>query len=74
MNFSKIQQNLYRNKLTFLLREYLEKLQFELDRYIPKNVELNKYSWVKNPFEITPHEDGDNIYGFQDTLLGPQAN
>lgn len=35
----------------FNLQEHLEKLQFELDWYLShKYVELNKSSWVRNPF------------------------
>ncbi|XP_015372935.1 PREDICTED: protein FAM200A-like [Diuraphis noxia] len=33
------------NDLKLLLQAYLDKLQLELDRYIPENVELSKYSW-----------------------------
>jgi hypothetical protein len=50
----------------------LDKLQLELDRYIPENVELSKYSWVRNPFEV--HEVGEDICGFQEELIHLQAN
>jgi len=52
----------------------LDKLQIELDRYIPENVELSKYSWVKNPFEISVHEVVEDICGFQEELLDLQAS
>ncbi|KAL4111928.1 hypothetical protein QTP88_015794 [Uroleucon formosanum] len=62
------------NDLRLLLQEYLDKLQIELDRYIPENVELSKYSWVRNPFEISVHEVGEDICGFQEELLDLQAS
>ena len=62
------------NDLKLLLQEYLDKLQIELDRFIPENVELSKYSWVRNPFEISVHEVGEDICGFQEELLDLQAS
>lgn len=59
--------------IKLLIQEYLNKLQLELDRYIPENVELSKYSWVKNPFEISVHQVGEDICGFQEKLLDLQA-
>jgi hypothetical protein len=47
-----------------LLQEYLDKLQLELGRYIPENVELSKYSWVRNPFKISVHKVREDIYDF----------
>ncbi|KAL4126525.1 hypothetical protein QTP88_010746 [Uroleucon formosanum] len=46
----------------------------ELDRYIPENVELSKYSWVRNPFEISVHVVDEDICGFQEELLDLQAS
>ncbi|KAF0717366.1 zinc finger BED domain-containing protein 5-like, partial [Aphis craccivora] len=60
--------------LNLLLQQYLDKLQLELDRYIPENVELSKYSWVRNPFEVSVHEVGEDICGFQEELIDLQAN
>ena len=66
--------NVTLNDLKLLLQEYLAKLQLELDRYIPENVELSKYSWGRNNFEISVHEVGEDICGFQEELLDLQAS
>jgi len=60
--------------IKLLLQEYLNKLQLNLDRYIPEKVELSKYSWVRNPFEISVHQVGKDICGFQEKLLDLQAD
>jgi len=60
--------------LKLLFQEYLDKLQLELNRYIPENVELSKYSWVRNPFEVSFHEVGEDTCGFQEELLDLQAS
>jgi len=60
--------------LKLLLQEYLDKLQLELNRCIPENVELSKYSRVRNPFEVSVHEVGEDICGFQEELIDLQAN
>lgn len=41
---------------------YLEKLQIQLERYVPENVWIGKYSWVRNPFFNSVHEFDDNTY------------
>lgn len=38
--------------LSLILEEYLTKLQTEMNRYIPENVEIRKHSWVRNPFDV----------------------
>lgn len=60
--------------LKFIFQDYLEKLQSKLDRYVPENVDLDKYSWVRNPFDVSVHEVGEDFYGFQEELIDFQAN
>lgn len=36
---------------------------------IPKNVELSKYSWVRNPFDVDVDLVGVDILGFQEELI-----
>jgi hypothetical protein len=55
--------------LETIFQEHLKKLQLEMNRYIPENVELQKQSWVINPFYLNVTQFGDNIPRFQEGLI-----
>ncbi|XP_064412969.1 zinc finger BED domain-containing protein 5-like [Latimeria chalumnae] len=60
--------------LVEIFQEHLAKLQTEMDRYLPQNVDLQKHSWVRNPFDLDVHEVGNDVDGFQEELLDLQEN
>lgn len=52
-----------------VLTYHLKKLESEMNRYIPENVELSKFSWVRNPFDVDVEEFGEDIFRFQEELI-----
>lgn len=57
-----------------ILNDHLEKLESEMNRYIPENVELSKYSWIRNPFDVDVDQFGVDIPGFQEELIDMQGD
>jgi hypothetical protein len=57
-----------------IFQKHLKKLQLEMNRYIPENVELQEQTWVRNPFDLNVTQFGDDIPGFQEELTDLQEN
>ncbi|XP_071519142.1 protein FAM200B-like [Panulirus ornatus] len=51
-----------------------DKLQEEMDRYLPESIDLRQDSWVRNMFGVNVSEDGEHIPGFQEELIDLQEN
>lgn len=54
--------------------EHLTKLENEMERYIPQNVHIVKYSWVRNPFEVDVMGVENDSAGLQEELLEMQGD
>jgi hypothetical protein len=50
------------------------KLEVEINRCMPENVELQKRSWVRNPIALDSTEYGDDIPVFQVKMTDLQDN
>jgi hypothetical protein len=57
--------DVYLADLETIFQEHLKKFQLEMNRYTPENAELQKQSWVRNPFDLNVIQFGDDIPGFQ---------
>ncbi|CAG9785192.1 unnamed protein product [Diatraea saccharalis] len=49
-------------------------LENEMARYIPQNVHIEKYSWVRNPFEVDVMAVENDTAGLQEELLELQGD
>lgn len=54
--------------------KHLTKLENEMERYIPQNVHIVKYSWVRNPFEVDVMGVENDTAGLQEELLEMQGD
>lgn len=45
-----------------------------MERYIPQNVNVMKYSWVRNPFEVDVMGVENEAAGLQEELLQLQSD
>ena len=53
---------------------HLRHFENEMERYIPQNVHIEKYSWVRNPFEVDVMAVENHTVGLQEELLELQGD